>query len=136
MYVYNNKYHLFVNKVNILYMYVYSNTCICDRTCRNQPYRAICNFSLQAILSLGGCFGVLFIFLTKTLWNICTKFHRRRSFLSAIKYRCIAYNLYVWKTSHGKLAIRVSGNLVDTMRYHGCRNFSRENELIVRIPSI
>ena len=71
-----------------------------------------------------------------SLWDICTKFHHRRSFLSAVKYRCIAYDLYVRKTSHGKLAIRVSGNLVDTMRYHGCRNFSRENELIVRIPSI
>ena len=29
-------------------------------TCRNQPYGAICNFSLWANLSLGGCFAVLF----------------------------------------------------------------------------
>ena len=46
------------------YIYIY----ICDRACRNQnhPYGAICNFSLRAILSLGGCFTVLF-FLTKTM---------------------------------------------------------------------
>ena len=100
----------------------------------------ICNFSLQANLALSGCFAVLFIFYYQNdgvpLWNICTKFHCRRSFLSAIKYRCIVYDLYVRRTPHGKLAIRISGNLVDMMRCHGCRNFSGENELIVRIPSI
>ena len=47
-----------------VYRYPHNN---CDHTCRNQPYGAICNFSLRVILSLGGCFAVLFFFLSKTM---------------------------------------------------------------------
>ena len=99
---------------------------ICDRTCRNQPYGAICNFSLRRIYRLAAV-SSLFIFFHQNdgvpLWSPSTKFHSCRSFLSAIKYRCIAYDLYVRRTSHGKLAIRVNKILVDMMRYNGCRNF-------------
>ena len=80
---------IYVNYIYI-YIYIYIYTVhVCDRTCRNQPYGAICNFSLWAILSLGGCFAVLFFSYQNDgvpLWNICTKFHHRRSFLSAVKY--------------------------------------------------
>ena len=112
---------------------------ICDRTCGNQPYGAICDFSLRAILVLGNCFVILF-FLTKTMGYpygvYVPRFTAVGPCFQPIIYRCIVYNLYVRWTLHGKFAIRINENLVDTMRYHGCRNFSRENEMIVRIPSI